>query len=230
MDRLADAAELLDGPIDPDLLAGNLRDLCRVNRWFGGVDISRRAIADLRPAADPGRVLRVLDIGTGAADIPAALVVDPGLEVLATDVRPEIVAAADRLHGGRPRLRIALAAGSVGGERSTDIAHASLVLHHLGPEAALAMLGRMAGVAPLGVVINDLDRTRRGWLGAWLTLHAMTRNRYTLHDGPLSVRRAWRPSEIVAMAATVGLEPVSRHDALLHHRYAIAFRHARVRA
>ncbi len=230
MDRLADTPELLDGPLDADLLAGNLRDLRRVNRWFGGVDISRRAIADLRPAEDPGRVLRLLDLGTGAADIPAALVVDPRLEVLATDVRPEIVAVADRLHGGRPRLRIALAAESSDGDRSTDIAHASMVLHHLEPDEARSLLDRMARVAALGVVVNDLDRTRHGWLGAWLTLHAMSRNRYTLHDGPLSVRRAWRPSEVVAMAASVGLEPVSRHDALLHHRYAIAFRHVRTRA
>ena len=151
--------------------------------------------------------------------------------MLATDVRPEIVAAADRLHGGRPRLRIALASeSSPAGERSTDIAHASLVLHHLEPDDALALLDRMARVASLGVVVNDLDRSRHGWLGAWLVLHAMTRNRYTLHDGPLSVRRAWRPSEVAAMAASVGLEPVSRHDAVLGHRYAIAFRHVRAHA
>ena len=38
MDRRTDATELLDGPLDdPAALAGNLRDLRRVNRWLGGV-------------------------------------------------------------------------------------------------------------------------------------------------------------------------------------------------
>ena len=41
MQRLTDALELLDGPLDdPATLAGNLRDLGRVNRWLGGVDLS----------------------------------------------------------------------------------------------------------------------------------------------------------------------------------------------
>ena len=45
MDRLADAVELLDGPLDDQAtLAGNLRDLARVNRWLGGASLSGPAI------------------------------------------------------------------------------------------------------------------------------------------------------------------------------------------
>ena len=71
------------------------------------------------------------------------------------------------------------------------------------------LLREMGRVARLGVVINDLDRSRIGWLGAWLIGHLLTRNRLTRHDAPLSVRRAYRPTEVVAIAARrPGLIPV----------------------
>ena len=54
------------------------------------------------------------------------------------------------------------------------------------------LLREMARVARLGVVVNDLDRTRLGWIGAWLIGHLLTGNRYTRYDAPLSVLRAYR--------------------------------------
>ena len=43
MDRLTGAEELHDGPLDDrPALVGNLRDLARVNRRLGGIDLSAR--------------------------------------------------------------------------------------------------------------------------------------------------------------------------------------------
>ena len=103
---------------------------------------------------------------------------------------------------------------------SFDIAHASLVLHHLEPVEAARFLGELRRVSRRGVIINDLDRSALGWVGAWLLLHVATRNRYTRDDGPLSVRRAYRPEEVGAMAAEHGLTRVAVHRAFARHRYA----------
>ena len=71
MDRLTDAVELLDGPLDdPVALADNLRDLRRVNRWLGGVALRVGRVAALAAHRSD---LAVLDVGTGGADIPLAL-------------------------------------------------------------------------------------------------------------------------------------------------------------
>ena len=71
MDRRIDAVELLDGPLDdPATLVGNLRDLRRINRWLGGVRLSADAIDALAAHREQ---LTVLDVGTGGADIPVAL-------------------------------------------------------------------------------------------------------------------------------------------------------------
>ena len=66
----------------------------------------------------------------------------------------------------------------------------------------------MGRVARLGIVVNDLDRSRLAWLGAWLLGHLLTGNRYTRHDAPLSVRRAYRLDEAVALLRAAGLAPV----------------------
>src|ERR1035437_5518681 len=98
MDRLADSKELLDGPLDdPVALAANLRDLTWINRWLGGVRLSQRAL-DALVGSRTGP-LTLLDIGTGAADIPAALQAleaqhGRDLRVIAIDSRPEVVATA----------------------------------------------------------------------------------------------------------------------------------------
>jgi ubiquinone/menaquinone biosynthesis C-methylase UbiE len=103
-----------------------------------------------------------------------------------------------------------------------DVAHASLVLHHLREDDAARFLRELARVAGRGVVINDLQRGFFEWLGAWLVLHAITRNRFTLHDGPLSVRRAYTRAEVGRVLRQAGLRPVAWHVGFAGHRWAVA--------
>lgn len=228
MDRLAGVAELLDGPLDDEAaLAGNLRDLRRINRLLGGIRLSREAIERLAPGWSR---LTLLDVGCGGADIAVALLADAHrrsrrLRIIGVDSRPEILAAARRARPGLDRLAgLELVVGDgrslAWRDDAVDIAHASLLVHHLEPAEAVTALAEMGRVARRGVVVNDLDR---GWL-AWLSARALTavatRNRLTRHDGPLSVRRAYRPAEMADLLAAAGLRPIATVRGL--HRYAIA--------
>jgi ubiquinone/menaquinone biosynthesis C-methylase UbiE len=235
MPRLADATELLDGPLDdPAVLRGNLRDLARVNRWLGGVRLSARAIdALVGVAADRGRAVTLLDVGTGAADLPHALATTwrgrgRRLEVTGVDDRPEILAAArdatPNLERDGVRLVVADGRSLPWPDGAFDVVHCSLLLHHLDERAAVALLREMARVATTGVVVNDLARGRFAWLGAWLLAHLCTTNRYTRHDGPLSVRRAYSLREVRALLAVAGLRPVAEFTGFIRHRWAIAAR------
>ncbi len=230
MDRLADAVELLDGKLDdPPTLAGNLRDLRRINRWLGGVRLSADAIDALAAHRDS---LTVLDVGTGGADIPMALLARAdkrgrGLSIVGIDSRPEVLTAAVtatpavaatsglELHVGDGR-------SLPYGDGSFDVVHSSLVIHHLSEREAVVLLHEMARVARLGVVVNDLDRTRLGWIGAWLIGHFLTGNRYTRTDAPLSVLRSYRAGEIRTLLRSAGLRPVRTIRGAFGQRYAIA--------
>jgi ubiquinone/menaquinone biosynthesis C-methylase UbiE len=230
MERRTDAAELLDGPLDDQAaLVGNLRDLGRINRYLGGVELTATAIDALAAHRND---LTLLDVGTGAADIPMALMARARgrgrrLRAVGIDARPEVLAAAVRLRPGiatSDGLELHVGDGRAlrYPDRSYDIAHASLVLHHLDPTDAVTLLGEMRRVARLGVVVNDLERSRLALAGAWLIGHLLTRNRLTRHDAPLSVRRAYRATEMSAMLRSAGLLPVRTIRGAFGQRYAIA--------
>lgn len=246
MHRLADRAELLDGPLDDAAaLRGNLRDLRRANRWLGGAALSRSALVALATGFHHdlrvGRVdwhdrpVSVLDVGTGSADIPLALVgwtAARGLQlrIEAIDERHEIVEAARaRAASAEPQVRDAITLQVAGGpplpypDDAFDVAHISLVAHHLEPAELEQLLREMCRVSRAGVIVNDLSRGLLTWLGAWLLAHLVTRNRLTRHDAPLSVRRAYRVPELAQMASRAGLLEVARFPGFLRHRYAIAF-------
>ena len=176
--------------------------------------------------------MRLLDVGTGAADIPIALLEawrarKRRLEVVAVDSRPEVIEAAIL---ARPALRdvdgltlhVANGHALPFEDGAFDVAHASLVLHHLDPDEAVTFLGEMRRVARVGVILNDLARGRVRWLFAWIVIHATTRNPLTRHDGPMSVRRAYTPAEAEQLLERAGLRVVHRDNDLLRLRWALA--------
>ena len=230
MERRTDAAELLDGPLDDEnALRANLRDLRRVNRWLDGINLSARAIDAV--AAQRSEVT-LLDVGTGGADIPLALIARANerarrLTVVAIDSRPEVLAAAAREMPAVAttdglELHVADGRSLPYPDGSFDVVHSSLVLHHLEAEAAVDLLREMARVARLGVVVNDLQRGWLGWIGAWLMGHLLTGNRYTRNDAPLSVRRAYLAREMADMLRAAGLMPIRTLRGAFGQRYAIA--------
>jgi ubiquinone/menaquinone biosynthesis C-methylase UbiE len=147
--------------------------------------------------------------------------------VTAVDSRPEVLEAA---RTEQPSLRGAdgITLGVADGtalpfaDGSFDVAHGSLTLHHLEPSDATAFLGELARVARSGVVLNDLSRGRAFLAGAWLLTRLITRSRYTRHDGPLSVRRAYTLTEARRLVVEAGLDPVFEAEAAFGHRWAIA--------
>jgi ubiquinone/menaquinone biosynthesis C-methylase UbiE len=235
VERVIDRPELLDGPLDDAAaLAGNLRDLRRVNRLLGGARLSRAAIAGLLAARGipDSTPITLLDVGTGAADIPVTLLADAHrhgrrVSIVGIDSRREVIDAAVAERPGlrtAAGLRLQVADGTAlpYPDAAFDVSHASLVLHHASRDEALALLREMSRVARLGVVVNDLARGRIHWLGAWLAGHLLTRNRYTRHDAPLSVRRAYTRAEMLELLGAAGLSPVAEVGGFLGHRYAIA--------
>ncbi len=89
----------------------------------------------------------------------------------------------------------------------------SLFLHHLADVDAEEMLRRMGRAAGRLVLVNDLVRSRRGYLLAMLACRLLIRSPIVRVDGPMSVEGAFTPAEALGMATRAGLTGaiISRH-------------------
>ena len=203
----------------PAEMAGSLDDIARLNR-IGATQTIQRHVAPFLARLGAGETLRVLDVGTGAADIPLALArwarrCGHRVRIVALDVHPAILRYAARATAGTPEVHVVAGNALEPPIRpeSVDVAVCSLVLHHLPEDAVVSLLGRLAGLARLGFVVSDFRRGRLAWAAVWLATHAVSRNRMTRHDGPLSVRRAYTPEELAGLARRAGLPAIRWHRA-----------------
>ena len=94
-----------------------------------------------------------------------------------------------------------------------DVVLSTLFLHHLEDEQALAWLAALGRARPGLLLVDDLDRTRRGLVLAWLATRLLSRSAVVHHDGPVSVERAFTAEEAAELASRAGLQGarVARH-------------------
>lgn len=208
------AREFLDADqLDALELRKNLREMAMLNRLPGGVGDSVRAVERLLGEQNEATVL---DLGTGSGDFVRRLQRRRHVEVIASDVRPEVLEIAARNLAGTNNVSMlqADARAIPLSDGEVDIAHASLLMHHFDPDDAIVALAEMRRVSRLGVVINDL---RRGVLPFAMTaaaVLALSRGAYTRHDGVLSARRAYTLAELDTLAARAGLKRAHRSGRL----------------
>jgi SAM-dependent methyltransferase len=205
MRRAAGVLELMDRPVErPAELAGNLADIAFANRWLGGI---APIVREVRRAG----AQTILDVGTGCADVPHAIVRDGrrrGVDVRATclDHSEQMLEIARRRTGADERLTFVRGSGErlPFDDATFDVVTCTLALHHFEPPAARVLLGELRRVARRTPIVGDLMRSAPAFAGTWLYAHVTSRNRLTRHDAPLSVRRAYTPREAVDLARAAG--------------------------
>ena len=192
--------ELLDhaGPLDT---RRSLRDLTKVNRYLGGY---RTLGWIMKQVARPGDRFSFLDVGAASGDMGAAVLRRyPAAVVTSFDckIRHLLAAPFPKLAGDAFALPFR--------ESSFDFVFSSLFLHHFDDERIAGLLRAFGRIARQAVLVIDLERgslaaqflpaTR--WLFRWEDI--------TLHDGPASVRAAFKRDELLSLARQAGLEKAS---------------------
>ena len=209
-ERDESATELMDEP------GGDVATLERTYERFrliNAVVSNPRAVYRrwIRPCLSATEVRRVLDIGTGGADLPRALLrwarADGlRLEVTAIDPDPRALDWALRQPAdpGLVLRRVSSADLATAGERF-DVVTSNHVLHHLDGRqfgALLADSERLAGDGGIAVH-GDIERTRLGYLGFALGTLPFERNLFAgsfiRPDGLTSIRRSHTAAELAAV-------------------------------
>ena len=86
-----------------------------------------------------------------------------------------------------------------------DVVYSSLFLHHLDHREAVGLLRAMAEAAERLVLVQDLVRSRVGYLLAYVGVRLLSRSKVARTDGPLSVLSAFTLDEVWSLAEQAGL-------------------------
>jgi ubiquinone/menaquinone biosynthesis C-methylase UbiE len=186
--------ELMDDLDRPEHeFAQAYRELRLINRWLGGI----RAIERFLPSVPN---LLILDVAAGACDVSEALASRVPCRIVVLDRNKQGLKQARK---SMPVVADALALPFP--DESFDVVMASLFFHHLSNPQCARVLAGMWRLARRMVLVNDLHRHPVAY-GSIRALTALFSGSVMVrHDGPLSVRRAFRPSELEQLAKDAGV-------------------------
>ena len=170
----------------------SLRDLCRMNRWFGGVGTTRTLIE--RVSSFTGRQhFSVLEVAAGFGEVPRAAASQLAKKRISLEITDLDRMGSHLRRGHRAVIADALALPFT--DNSFDLVACSLFAHHL-PPRDLARFGEEASrVARIAVLINDLIRHPLHLALVYAGFPLM-RSYVSRVDGVASVRRAYTPDEV----------------------------------
>ena len=203
-------------------LERTLDELRLVNVYLGGLSA---VLAVLGPelVKNPEHVYRILDIGSGSADIPQGIVRwarrrGIEVEIIATDINTYTCDYARRCVADFPEIKIVMADvfNLPFADDSFDYVHAAMFTHHFTQDECAEILKIMAALATRGLIVNDLHRHPLAYYSIKLLTRLFSRSRLVRNDGPLSVLRSFRPADIEELKRKSGLS--------LDYRWRWAFR------
>ncbi|MGH7568686.1 MAG: methyltransferase domain-containing protein [Gemmatimonadales bacterium] len=206
--------ELLDDPqADPFAVRAQLGDIARLNALFGGSRVVVEALEPFFQAAGTDQHWTLLDVGTGAGDIPVAVAAAARrYGITCTTIGVERIPTAARM-ARSAGLRAVVGDGDAlpFAPKSVDVVVASQVLHHLSREAAIRWIAGIDRLARRAVVLADLRRSRLAMAGIWLVAPSLGMSRATRHDAVVSLRRGFRRRELAALLEAAGVRATIRY-------------------
>jgi len=201
--------EMMDRPQPVSVeLERDLENLRGLNEHFGSYNLLRKF---LRKWFQTGSRFRILDLCTGAGDIPRMLVRYArahgiSVHIDAIDFHPATLEIARRNSAGFPE--ICFAQGDVltftPELAGYDLVLCTLALHHFSEADAAQILRRCREFSSRYVLVSDLERS---WLTSalvWLVTATIYRDPMTQFDGRLSARRAFSYEEFRKIAEMAG--------------------------
>jgi ubiquinone/menaquinone biosynthesis C-methylase UbiE len=195
-----DAPEILDSdacsPADVEI---SMRDLGRVNRWFGGVTTTQKMVERAAHVCGTNQ-LSLLEVAAGSGEVPEIV-----QQRLARHGITLGVTLLDRSRAHLPAGNHSLVGDALGmpfGDGAFDLVSCNLFAHHLDSSQLPRFVREALRVCRRAVLINDLVRHPMH-LALVYAGFPIIRSRVAWLDGLTSVRRAYVPDEIRSLITSV---------------------------
>ena len=214
MDDLAASGEEMDQ---------TLKELEVINLRLGGNYVTTNGL-DRLLKNHSGSTLRIADLGCGGGDIlklVARWAAQKKLKVELTgyDANQHIIEYAQNNCSEFENIRFEVEDifSEDFKEKSFDVILCTLFTHHFHEDRLVKIFDQFKSQAQLGVVINDLHRHWLAYYSIKLLTQLFSKSPMVKNDGPLSVRRAFKKSELTDIMQRSGIE-------VFHVKWMWAFR------
>jgi ubiquinone/menaquinone biosynthesis C-methylase UbiE len=223
-----DTPEILDSDACslPDVRIA-MRDIGRVNRWFGGVSTTRKMVERVARTSGTNH-LSLLEVAAGSGEVPElvqqklahrGIVLDATLSDRAKSHLPRERENASGLnHDGRNHSVVADAFVLPFADGAFDLVSCCLFAHHLNQQQLARFVREGLRVSRRAVLINDLIRHPLHLALAFAGFPLM-RSRVAWLDGLTSVRRAYVPEEIRSLLGSTFSPEIMRIDISRNYLY-----------
>src|ERR1700727_2476797 len=172
----------------------SLRDLCRINRWFG-VCSTTHSLIERVSAATGTRHFSVLEVASGFGEVPRTVARQVAAKGITLDIT-HLDRMRSHLHNGDGQQAVVADALALPfPDQSFDLVSCSLFAHHLEPAELSRFAAEALRVSRCAVLINDLIRHPLHLALVYAGFPLM-RSYVSRNDGPASVRRAYIPEEM----------------------------------
>jgi 2-polyprenyl-3-methyl-5-hydroxy-6-metoxy-1,4-benzoquinol methylase len=179
----------------------NLRDIARINRWFGG---HRALLRVLKNLVHRQEAFSILDVGAGSGDMGRCIRRRfPKASVVSLDHRSFHLrnAPGPRVAGDAFQLPFL--------PNSFDFVLCSSVLHHFPNRQVIELIAELRGFARRSLIVLDLERHALAFNFLPMTRSLFGWSTLTVHDGPVSVAAGFRPDELARLAFAAGADDVA---------------------
>jgi SAM-dependent methyltransferase len=180
---------------EPAAVERNLRDIARINRWFGG---HRTLLNLLKEFVEPANHFSILDVGAASGDMGKCIVKRyPKANVVSLDRQPIHLKRAHPPKVAADGLALPFANGTF------DFVMCSLLLHHFSDREITDLLKEMRRVAQRALIVLDLERHPFAYCFLPLTRLLFDWSDLTVHDGCISVEAAFTCDELATLGLTL---------------------------
>ncbi len=193
--------------IEGDMLLMSLDQIGIINKRLGGNSVTLQGLRSLYDTEPKNSVIKIIDIGCGSGEL-LRMVADYGrknnfiFKLMGIDANKCTVNYARELSTNYPEISYAnMDVQAV--EFSAleyDIALATLFLHHFTVEEIENLLTRLVKQSRIGIVINDLQRSRYAYY-LFKLISIFIKNPMTVNDGAISVLRGFKKKELIQISS-----------------------------
>ena len=175
-----------------------LDKIAKINRFLGGNRVTLQGVKKL--LKNSNETLTIIDAGCGNGDMLRMLAefareISISMRLIGIDANEFTISRARELSAGFKNIEFRCA-DIFEADVDCDIAICTLTLHHFEDRKIIKLMQKFYASAALGIVINDLHRSKLAYRLFQLVCLVFSLNRMSRQDGLVSILRGFKRNEL----------------------------------